>query len=88
MPPQEPVREGAPPNWKKKEKLPQVSKSWHNYMCNVSLWRGSPEAPSPAVNGGEAGALHGRWSREGELGGGVLLRRNPGPHHPHWDFRR
>ncbi|XP_029805669.1 actin-like protein 6B isoform X1 [Suricata suricatta] len=31
---QEPVREGAPPNWKKKEKLPQVSKSWHNYMCN------------------------------------------------------
>ncbi|XP_037363953.1 actin-like protein 6B [Talpa occidentalis] len=30
----EPVREGAPPNWKKKEKLPQVSKSWHNYMCN------------------------------------------------------
>lgn len=34
---QEPVREGAPPNWKKKEKLPQVSKSWHNYMCNVRL---------------------------------------------------
>ncbi|CAM5179134.1 unnamed protein product [Eretmochelys imbricata] len=25
---------GAPPNWKKKEKLPQVSKSWHNYTCN------------------------------------------------------
>lgn len=39
--PQEPVREGAPPNWKKKEKLPQVSKSWHNYMCNVR--RESPE---------------------------------------------
>ncbi|XP_069738671.1 actin-like protein 6B [Phaenicophaeus curvirostris] len=30
----EPVREGAPPNWKKKEKLPQVSKSWHNFTCN------------------------------------------------------
>ncbi|XP_015283370.1 PREDICTED: actin-like protein 6B [Gekko japonicus] len=30
----EAVREGAPPNWKKKEKLPPVSKSWHNYMCN------------------------------------------------------
>ncbi|KAF3814046.1 hypothetical protein GH733_018078 [Mirounga leonina] len=29
----EPVGEGAPPNWEK-EKLPQVSKSWHNYMCN------------------------------------------------------
>ncbi|KAL7982941.1 hypothetical protein Chor_013547, partial [Crotalus horridus] len=35
--PQEPVREGAPPNWKKKEKLPQVSKSWHSYMCNDML---------------------------------------------------
>ncbi|NXF28126.1 ACL6B protein, partial [Rhodinocichla rosea] len=32
----EPVREGAPPSWKKKEKLPQVSKSWHNFTCNVS----------------------------------------------------
>uniref|UniRef100_UPI00398F682A actin-like protein 6A isoform X1 n=1 Tax=Pristiophorus japonicus TaxID=55135 RepID=UPI00398F682A len=31
---QESVREGSPPNWKKKEKLPQVSRSWHNYMCN------------------------------------------------------
>ncbi|XP_050789263.1 actin-like protein 6B isoform X1 [Gopherus flavomarginatus] len=30
----DPVREGAPPSWKKKEKLPQVSKSWHNYTCN------------------------------------------------------
>ncbi|CAM9752092.1 actin-like protein 6B [Lethenteron reissneri] len=30
----EPVREGAPPNWRKKEKLPTVSKSWHTYMCN------------------------------------------------------
>lgn len=28
------VREGAPPSWKKKEKLPPVTKSWHNYMCN------------------------------------------------------
>ncbi|XP_067851408.1 actin-like protein 6A isoform X1 [Heptranchias perlo] len=31
---QESVREGSPPNWKKKEKLPQVTRSWHNYMCN------------------------------------------------------
>lgn len=46
VPPQEPVREGAPPNWRKKEKLPQVSKSWHNYMCNVRSE--SPEtAPGP-----------------------------------------
>ncbi|XP_048092326.1 actin-like protein 6B isoform X3 [Alosa alosa] len=30
----EPVREGAPPNWTKKDKLPPVSKSWHTYMCN------------------------------------------------------
>uniref|UniRef100_A0A673KFA5 Actin-like protein 6A n=1 Tax=Sinocyclocheilus rhinocerous TaxID=307959 RepID=A0A673KFA5_9TELE len=30
------VREGAPAIWKKKEKLPQVTRSWHNYMCNVS----------------------------------------------------
>uniref|UniRef100_A0A3P8XFB9 Actin-like protein 6A n=1 Tax=Esox lucius TaxID=8010 RepID=A0A3P8XFB9_ESOLU len=29
------VREGAPASWKKKEKLPQVTRSWHNYMCNV-----------------------------------------------------
>lgn len=33
---QDPVREGAPASWKKKEKLPQVTRSWHNYMCNVS----------------------------------------------------
>lgn len=32
---QDPVREGAPASWKKKEKLPQVTRSWHNYMCNV-----------------------------------------------------
>lgn len=46
---QEPVREGAPPNWKKKEKLPQVSKSWHNYMCNVRLQlrKAPPPAPAP-----------------------------------------
>ena len=50
MPLQEPVREGAPPNWKKKEKLPQVSKSWHNYMCNVRHWRGFPETTPPAPN--------------------------------------
>lgn len=30
------MREGAQPSWKKKEKLPQVTRSWHNYMCNVS----------------------------------------------------
>lgn len=33
---QEAVREGSPANWKRKEKLPQVTRSWHNYMCNVS----------------------------------------------------
>lgn len=44
--PQEPVREGAPPNWKKKEKLPQVSKSWHNYMCNVRT-ASAEIAPAP-----------------------------------------
>uniref|UniRef100_A0A8C7NJ81 Actin like 6A n=1 Tax=Oncorhynchus mykiss TaxID=8022 RepID=A0A8C7NJ81_ONCMY len=32
------VREGAPASWKKKEKLPQVTRSWHNYMCNVSSY--------------------------------------------------
>ncbi|CAG5864489.1 unnamed protein product [Menidia menidia] len=32
----DPVREGSPASWKKKEKLPQVTRSWHNYMCNVS----------------------------------------------------
>ncbi|NP_001279710.1 actin-like protein 6A [Callorhinchus milii] len=31
---QESVREGSPANWKKKDKLPQVTRSWHNYMCN------------------------------------------------------
>ncbi|XP_012494775.1 PREDICTED: actin-like protein 6A [Propithecus coquereli] len=30
----EAVREGSPANWKRKEKLPQVTRSWHNYMCN------------------------------------------------------
>ena len=25
---------GSPANWKRKENLPQVTKSWHNYMCN------------------------------------------------------
>ncbi|KAB5515157.1 hypothetical protein PHYPO_G00250550 [Pangasianodon hypophthalmus] len=30
----EPVREGAPPVWMKKDKLPPVTKSWHTYMCN------------------------------------------------------
>lgn len=50
------MREGAPPSWKKKEKLPQVSKSWHNFTCNVSrgrfggvLWggRGGLGSPTP-----------------------------------------
>uniref|UniRef100_A0A8C1NE28 Actin-like 6A n=2 Tax=Cyprinus carpio TaxID=7962 RepID=A0A8C1NE28_CYPCA len=31
------VREGTPASWKKKEKLPQVSRSWHNYMCNTVI---------------------------------------------------
>uniref|UniRef100_A0A4W4GAA8 Actin-like protein 6A n=1 Tax=Electrophorus electricus TaxID=8005 RepID=A0A4W4GAA8_ELEEL len=31
------VREGAPASWKKKEKLPQVTRSWHNYMCNTVI---------------------------------------------------
>ncbi|NP_001018576.1 actin-like protein 6B [Danio rerio] len=30
----EPVREGAPAMWTKKDKLPPVSKSWHTFMCN------------------------------------------------------
>uniref|UniRef100_A0A3B5L7H8 Actin-like protein 6A n=1 Tax=Xiphophorus couchianus TaxID=32473 RepID=A0A3B5L7H8_9TELE len=33
----DPVREGAPASWKKKEKLPQVTRSWHNYMCNCVI---------------------------------------------------
>uniref|UniRef100_A0A8C9U0P0 Actin-like 6A n=1 Tax=Scleropages formosus TaxID=113540 RepID=A0A8C9U0P0_SCLFO len=33
----EAVREGAPAVWKKKEKLPQVTRSWHNYMCNTVI---------------------------------------------------
>uniref|UniRef100_A0A4W6FGX9 Actin-like 6A n=1 Tax=Lates calcarifer TaxID=8187 RepID=A0A4W6FGX9_LATCA len=31
------VREGAQASWKKKEKLPQVTRSWHNYMCNCVI---------------------------------------------------
>uniref|UniRef100_A0A8C5B877 Actin-like 6A n=1 Tax=Gadus morhua TaxID=8049 RepID=A0A8C5B877_GADMO len=31
------VREGSPASWKKKEKLPQVTRSWHNYMCNTVI---------------------------------------------------
>lgn len=34
---QDAVREGSSASWKKKEKLPQVTRSWHNYMCNVSI---------------------------------------------------
>uniref|UniRef100_UPI00358E22A3 actin-like protein 6A n=1 Tax=Myxine glutinosa TaxID=7769 RepID=UPI00358E22A3 len=30
----EAVREGVTPIWKRKEKVPQVTRSWHNYMCN------------------------------------------------------
>uniref|UniRef100_A0A669C1A3 Actin-like 6A n=1 Tax=Oreochromis niloticus TaxID=8128 RepID=A0A669C1A3_ORENI len=33
----DPVREGAQASWKKKEKLPQVTRSWHNYMCNCVI---------------------------------------------------
>lgn len=39
---QDSVREGSPASWKKKEKLPQVTRSWHNYMCNVSSKRLTP----------------------------------------------
>ncbi|KAI3368733.1 hypothetical protein L3Q82_025719, partial [Scortum barcoo] len=31
------VREGSPASWKKKEKLPQVTRTWHNYMCNCVI---------------------------------------------------
>uniref|UniRef100_A0A8C3AYV6 Actin-like 6A n=1 Tax=Cyclopterus lumpus TaxID=8103 RepID=A0A8C3AYV6_CYCLU len=31
------VREASPASWKKKEKLPQVTRSWHNYMCNCVI---------------------------------------------------
>ncbi|XP_010782601.1 actin-like protein 6A, partial [Notothenia coriiceps] len=31
------VREGSAASWKKKEKLPQVTRSWHNYMCNCVI---------------------------------------------------
>uniref|UniRef100_A0A671YZZ8 Actin-like protein 6A n=1 Tax=Sparus aurata TaxID=8175 RepID=A0A671YZZ8_SPAAU len=31
------LREGSPASWKKKEKLPQVTRSWHNYMCNCVI---------------------------------------------------
>ncbi|XP_018618453.1 actin-like protein 6A isoform X2 [Scleropages formosus] len=31
------VREGAPASWKKKENLPQVTRTWHNYMCNTVI---------------------------------------------------
>uniref|UniRef100_A0A8C4IW06 Actin-like protein 6A n=1 Tax=Dicentrarchus labrax TaxID=13489 RepID=A0A8C4IW06_DICLA len=34
---QDSVREGSPASWKKKEKLPQVTRSWHNYMCNCVI---------------------------------------------------
>uniref|UniRef100_A0A3Q3GZX7 Actin-like 6A n=1 Tax=Labrus bergylta TaxID=56723 RepID=A0A3Q3GZX7_9LABR len=34
---QDGVREGSPASWKKKEKLPQVTRSWHNYMCNCVI---------------------------------------------------
>uniref|UniRef100_A0AAQ6ANB0 Actin-like 6A n=1 Tax=Amphiprion ocellaris TaxID=80972 RepID=A0AAQ6ANB0_AMPOC len=33
----DPVREGSTASWKKKEKLPQVTRSWHNYMCNCVI---------------------------------------------------
>ncbi|XP_010581164.1 PREDICTED: arf-GAP domain and FG repeat-containing protein 2 [Haliaeetus leucocephalus] len=59
----EPVREGAPPNWKKKEKLPQVSKSWHNYTCNG----GGGGGPGPGTGpGGGPGARKGSASRDAE----------------------
>lgn len=42
---QEPVREGAPPLWTKKDKLPPVTKSWHTYMCNVRIWKSTRMNP-------------------------------------------
>ncbi|XP_075056679.1 actin-like protein 6A [Mixophyes fleayi] len=30
----EAVPVGAPANWKRKENLPQITNSWHNYMCS------------------------------------------------------
>ena len=34
---QEPVVEGDPPNFRRKEKLPEVTKSFHNYMTKDVL---------------------------------------------------
>ncbi|NXK70774.1 ACL6B protein, partial [Sylvietta virens] len=43
-----PLREGAPPSWKKNPPLPQVSKSWHNFTPPVSGGiLGGPRAPPP-----------------------------------------
>ncbi|KAF1402097.1 Actin-like protein 6B, partial [Spheniscus magellanicus] len=67
----EPVREGAPPSWKKKEKLPQVSKSWHNYTCNVSRGGGGRTPGSPFLGGGGLGGPRGL--------GGTPLTDPPSP---------
>ena len=89
VPLQEPVREGAPPNWKKKEKLPQVSKSWHNYMCNVRHWRGSLETPPPAP----IPSLTTRPHHEQQVGTealqvGVGPEKGAQPSPPPWALRR
>ena len=89
VPLQEPVREGAPPNWKKKEKLPQVSKSWHNYMCNVRHWRGSlettPPAPSPSLT---TLPHHEQQGGTEALQGGVGPEKGAQPSPPPWALRR
>uniref|UniRef100_A0A8C1VJ89 Actin-like protein 6A n=1 Tax=Cyprinus carpio TaxID=7962 RepID=A0A8C1VJ89_CYPCA len=43
------VREGAPASWKKKEKLPQVTRSWHNYMCNVNFSQNHLSCTDPKI---------------------------------------
>uniref|UniRef100_A0A8C7JQ21 Actin-like protein 6A n=1 Tax=Oncorhynchus kisutch TaxID=8019 RepID=A0A8C7JQ21_ONCKI len=32
------VRDGTPASWKKKEKLPQVTRSWHNYITIIIIF--------------------------------------------------
>lgn len=82
--PQEPVREGAPPNWKKKEKLPPVSKSWHNYTCNVSQWGGGGGVGTQNWEGGGTkprNPIGGEW--EGRRVG-ALNKGGAQGQEPHW----
>lgn len=68
--PQEPVREGSPANWKRKEKLPQVTRSWHNYMCNVSY----PYSPYERVIG--CNSLNGIWALVSNVTFFMILCKN------------